>query len=120
MSQSRKKTIRNKRTLSEKVEISIFSLLFISISLICLLALTYLSHTNKISTKTYQLMQLKKEREALITEGELLNIKISKVQSLGLIEDDPVIANMHTYDTPVFIRGDTAVASNEYSNPFYN
>ena len=109
-----------KKTLSQKVEFGVVSLLFITIILICSLALTYLSHTNKIATRAYQLKKIENQREKLITESEILNMKISQVQSLLAIESDPMVASMERYDAPIFIRVDTAVASNDNKNPFYN
>jgi hypothetical protein len=109
-----------KTTLSQKVEFGVVSLIFITIVLVCSLALTYLAHTNKIATRAYQLKKIEQERESLITESQILNMKISQVQSLVAIENDPIIASMRSFEAPIFIRGDTAVAASENKNPFYN
>lgn len=116
---STKRQVR-KKTLSQKVEFGATSLIVVTILLVCSLALTYLAHTNKIATRAYQLRKIEHEREDLITQSEILNMKISQVQSLIAIENDPKVAAMHNSTTPTFMRGDTAVASNESNNPFYN
>lgn len=100
-----------KRTLSQTIEFGAISLIVVTMVLICILSLVYLTHTNKIATRGYQLKQLEYERKQLITENEAWNLKISQAQSILTLEQDPKIAAMLNTSTPKFIRGDTAVAS---------
>lgn len=100
-----------KKTLSQTIEFGAMSLIVVTMVLICVLSLVYLTHSNKNATRAYQLKSLESERGKLITENESWNLKISQVQSILTLEQDPKIISMQDSSTPKFIRGDTAVAS---------
>lgn len=99
-----------KQTLSQKVEIGINALVFSTITIICIVSLFYLAHSNKVATKGYELKNLKEERTMLITENEIWNMKIARSRALEKIKDDPIIAQMNKVSQPKYIRVDTAVA----------
>ncbi|MCT4592372.1 MAG: hypothetical protein N4A36_03260 [Candidatus Gracilibacteria bacterium] len=101
-----------KKTLSERVEAGLTAMIFIMVTVICLFALLYLSHSNKVATKGHVLKKLQDERVELIMQNEVLNMKIADLQSLRRLEQDPKIASMITAESPKFIRGDTAIAKN--------
>lgn len=100
-----------KKTLSQTIEFGAVSLIVVTTLLICILSLVYLTHTNKIATRAYQLRQLEHERGKLITENESWNLKISQAQSILTLEKDAKILTMVNGGIPHFIRGDTAVAA---------
>jgi len=107
-----------KTTLSQKIEFGAASLICITILMVCGLSLMYLTISNKKSTRSYELQQLEKMRAELLDESRVLNAKFAKVQSLNAIKNDPIVTSMNNAKSPLFIRGDTAVAS--IKNPFYN
>ena len=104
-----KKGIR-KKTLSQKVEVGINALVFSTITIVCVVSLFYLAHSNKVATKGYELKGLQEERSMLITENEVWNMKIARSQAIEKIKTDPVIASMQEVNQPQYIRTDTAVA----------
>jgi hypothetical protein len=108
-----------KRTLSRRIELGAASLICITVVMICTLSLAYLAHSNKIATRAYQLKSLEKEREALITQNELWNMKLSQAQALATIENDPKVASMVSITAPIYVRGDTAVAV-DTATPYVN
>jgi hypothetical protein len=73
--------------------------------------LAYLANANRNATKGYALKTLEKERSRLVTENEIWSMQIAKVQALTNLQNDPKIMNMVKANEPLFIRGDTAVAS---------
>jgi len=99
-----------KKTLSQKVEIGVNALVFSTITIICVVSLLYLAHSNKVATKGYELKNLKEERSMLMTENEIWNMKIARSQAIENIKTDPVIAQMQEVTQPQYIRTDTAVA----------
>lgn len=101
-----------KKTLSQKVEIGVNALVFSTITVICVISLLYLAHSNKVATKGYELKSLKEERTMLMTENEIWNMKIARSQAIEKIKSDPLIAQMRPAEQPKYIRTDTAVAKN--------
>lgn len=57
----------------------------------------YVYHSNKTATSGYILENLQDRRDGLLTEQEMLNLKISRVQSIDSIESDPYIQDMNDY-----------------------
>lgn len=104
-----KKGIR-KKTLSQKVEVGVNALVFSTITIVCIISMLYLAHSNKVATKGYELKSLKEERSMLMTENEVWNMKIARSQAIEKIKSDPLIAQMKTAEAPKYIRADTAVA----------
>jgi len=100
-----------KNTLSQKVEVSVNALVFVIIVLVALISLAYLANANKNATKGYALKNLEVERSHLITENEVWDMEIAQTQALANIQNDPKVKSMVKTDTPLFIRGDTAIAS---------
>jgi hypothetical protein len=100
-----------KRTLSQKIEFGVTSLTFFTIILIAIISLVYLAHANRNATKGYALKSLEMRRGELLTENEVWDMQIAQVKSLQAIESDPKIRTMVKADQPMFVRGDTAIAS---------
>lgn len=99
-----------KKTLSQKVEVGVNALVFSTITIICIVSLIYLAHSNKVATKGYELKQLKEERSMLMTENEIWNMKIARSTAIEKIKTDPLIAQMREPNQALYIRTDTAVA----------
>ena len=100
-----------KKTLSQKVEVGITSLVLVTIVLIAIISLVYLAHSNRNATKGYALKNLELRRSRLLTENEVWDMQIAQVKSLETIQNDPKILSMMRAETPMFMRGDTAIAS---------
>lgn len=100
-----------KDPLSHKVEVGVNSLVFVIIALVAIISLVYLANSNRNATKGYALKNLEIERSQLLTENEIWNMEIARVQALANIQNDPKVKSMVKTDTPMFIRGDTAIAA---------
>ncbi|MBN2096063.1 hypothetical protein JW752_01550 [Candidatus Peregrinibacteria bacterium] len=97
--------------LSHKVEVGVNALVFVIIALVAFISLAYLANSNQNATKGYALKNLEVQRSQLLTENEVWDMEIARVQALANIQNDPKIQRMVKTDTPLFIRGDTAIAS---------
>lgn len=100
-----------RRTLSQKIEGSITSLMVVTVLLVAVISLVYLVHANRNATRGYAIKNLELERSRLLMENEVWDMEIAKVKALGSLEKDEKILSMVKADKPQFIRGDTAVAS---------
>ncbi|MFH0820963.1 MAG: hypothetical protein V1908_04265 [Candidatus Peregrinibacteria bacterium] len=100
-----------RKTLSQKVEVGITSLMLVTILLVGMITLVYLVHSNRNATKGYALKNLELERSRLLMENEVWDMEIAKVKSLDTLQNDPKVQRMVKADQPLFIRGDTAIAS---------
>ena len=100
-----------KNTLSRKVEVSVNALVFVIIVLVAIISLAYLANANKNATKGYALKTLELKRSQLLTENEVWDMEIARVQALANIQNDPKVKTMVKTDTPMFVRGDTAIAA---------
>ena len=98
------------KTLSHKVEVGINALLFVIITLVTLIFLAYLANANRNATKGYALKNLELKRSNLLTENEVWDMEIAKVQALENIQKDPKIQTMVKANEPMYVRGDTAIA----------
>ncbi len=101
-----------KRTLSEHVHVGSVSLTITLIIFTSIVSLIYLVYSNHTATKGYVFKNLEQERTLLLLEGQKWDMKIAKAKSLDSIKQSPLVADMHRFkDQPLFIRGDTAVAT---------
>ena len=100
-----------KRTLSQKVEFGMTSLIAFTIIMVAIISLVFLAHANRNATKGYALKSLELRRSQLLTENEVWDMQIAQVKSLQAIESDPKILSMTSPDAPKFVRGDTAIAA---------
>lgn len=100
-----------KDTLSHKVEVGVNALVFVIIALVTVISLVYLANSNRNATKGYALKNLELERTQLLTENEVWDMEIARVQALANIQNDPKVLSMVKTDTPLFVRGDTAIAA---------
>ncbi len=109
--ENKDRDIVRRKTLSQKMEFGMTSLIFFTIVLIAIISLVFLAHANRNATKGYALKSLELKRSQLITENEVWDMQISQVKSLQTLQSDPKIASMVKADQPLFVRGDTAIAS---------
>jgi len=103
-------TSMRKKTLSQKVEVGVTSLVSVIVVLIAVISLIFLSHSNRNATKGYALKNLEMQRLQLLTENEVWDMEISQIKSLDSIQSDPKILSMRKAEAPKYVRGDTAIA----------
>jgi hypothetical protein len=111
----RRKVLR--RPLSKRIELGVGTFLFVCVFFISLLLLLFLSHSNRVATKGYDLKVLQSERKELMRSNEVLSMQIADLQSLDALERDSVIKSMVKVGRPKYIRADTAVAVRESESP---
>ncbi len=100
-----------KDPLSHKVEVGVNALVFVIITLVALISLAYLANSNRNATKGYALKTLEVKRTYLLTENEVWDMEIARVQALANIQNDPKVRSMVKTDSPMYVRGDTAIAA---------
>lgn len=101
-----------KTTLSQKVHIGSVSLTIILIMLTSIVSMIYLLYANKNATQGYIIKNFQQERTNLILEAERWDMLIAKAKSLDVLKSSPLVSTMVKYkDPPLFIRGDSAVAT---------
>lgn len=104
-------TFVHRKTLSQKVEVGITSLVLVIVVLIGMISLVYLAHSNRNATRGYALKTLELRRSKLLMENEVWDMEIAQVKSLETLQNDPKIRSMVRADQPLFVRGDTAIAA---------
>lgn len=102
-----------KKTLSQRIEFGKTSLTFFTIILIAVVSLVYLAHANQNATKGYVLKELEQSRAELMTKNEILDMQTAQAKSLDTLQSDKKISSMVKADEPMFVRGDTAIASRD-------
>lgn len=103
-----------KRTLSEKVQVGSVSLTVVLILLTSVISVIYLFYVNIYATKGYTFKTLEQERTKLTLNSEEWDMKIARSKSLESLKNNELVSNMvKDQQQPLFIRGDTAVASNK-------
>ncbi|QQS58905.1 hypothetical protein IPN35_04920 [Candidatus Peregrinibacteria bacterium] len=107
-----------RRSLSERMELGVGIFLFVSVSLICILALLFLSHSNRVATRGYELKVLQQKQANLVQQNEVLSMQVADMLSLDAMGKDEVIAAMIKVEQPKYIRGDTAVAKGNTGTGF--
>lgn len=101
-----------KKTLSEHIKIGSVTITITLIVFISIVSIIYLLYANKNATKGYVFKTLEQERTNLILEGEKWDMLIAKSKSLNSIKQSPLVSHMISIkEQPLFIRGDTAVAT---------
>lgn len=75
-----------KRTVRPDLKIGPVSLSFISIAILCVLALFYLSQTNQAAIKGYDIKKLEDKQAEIIAERENLEVEVASLQSINGIE----------------------------------
>ncbi|PIZ71346.1 hypothetical protein COY07_05145 [Candidatus Peregrinibacteria bacterium CG_4_10_14_0_2_um_filter_43_11] len=100
-----------RRPLSQKIEVGVTSLVFVIVVLVSMISLVYLAHANRNATKGYALKTLELQRSKLVMENEVWDMEIAKVKSLNTLQNDPKILSMVKATQPLYVRGDTAIAS---------
>jgi len=75
------------------------------------LSFIQLAHYNKVSTKGYELRRLEADRQQLMTQYELKNMKVAEAKSMSVIAVSDKTASMVRPANVEYIRGNTGIAS---------
>jgi hypothetical protein len=76
-----------------------------------LLSLTYLAHFNQVATKGYDLRRLEADRQQLLNQYDIKNMKLAGVKSLSNIISSERVSAMRRPGEITYVRANTALAS---------
>lgn len=85
----------------------IFSLSAIAVTM----SLLYLTHYNSVATKGYDLRRLEADRQQLMTQHDIKNMKLAEVKSLSVISESERVSRMRRPSEVSFVQGSMAIAS---------
>ncbi|PCI25036.1 hypothetical protein COB57_02290 [Candidatus Peregrinibacteria bacterium] len=100
------------RSSFHKSEYTFYLLSSIAVALFCILSLVYLSHTNSVATKGYEIKQLREEKKVLQAELSKWNLKLVQTQSLQNLSASSTIQGMKTMKNRIFLQ-DPSLAYNQ-------
>ena len=106
----RRKFNRNYRT---QFRLGKFSLGFIAVLLVALFSLLYLSQSNKMAVRGFDITELERQRAELLDERERLEVEASRRQSIQQIEEGLKNSGMVPAKKINYVTVSTAVALRE-------
>ena len=83
-----------KKTISSNFKIGPVSLKFITIALIAVAALFYLSQSTQASTFKYSIMDLEEQKDKIQTDVKQLELESARLKSLNQIEENAAALNL--------------------------
>jgi hypothetical protein len=109
--QSLRQSVRTRGSIRDQVRVGQVALMFGLLLIIGILSLMYLMQFSKVATKGYQITRLEVERNRLMTEREVLNVKVAEQRSLqSFLTEGNRIDHMVQNNNPQFFHGVTPVA----------
>jgi len=75
------------------------------------MSLAYLMHFNQVATKGYDLRRLEAERQQLLSQYDIKNMKVAEATSLAHIIGTDKVGKMHRPNEVAFVHGSNAIAS---------
>lgn len=87
-----------------KVMVGPISGRFVTLAVVGLLALLYLTQITKTSVFGTRLNQLKSQRDKLVSEKRDLEIEAARLQSIQSIQSSSAVKGMVSENTPTFIK----------------
>ncbi len=102
------KNIKSGKT---KFEIGPASLILGLIMISVTMSLVYLAHYNSVATKGYDLRRLEADRQQLMTQYDIKNMKLAEAKALTTISSSEKAGSMRRPAGATFIQGATALAS---------
>ena len=111
-------TVRSRQALSKKVREAVLRWQFGPATAISglfviaiLLSLMYLAHFNQVATKGYDLRRLEADRQQLLNQYDIKNMKLAGVKSMANIIASDRVGAMRKPGEVTYVRGNTAIAS---------
>lgn len=80
--------------------------------MVAFLSFAYLAHFHTVATKGYELRRLEADRNQLLNQYEIKNMRLAEMQSLTTIVESEKANTMRRANNIEFVRGNTALASN--------
>ncbi|MDP2918300.1 MAG: cell division protein FtsL [bacterium] len=102
---------KRKKTLRRKVKIGPVALCFVTILLLCLVSLFYLTQGNQVATKGYEIKDLENKLNNLKEENRKLELEAASLQSVRNVEEGAKKLNMVPIEKMSYVTtSGTAVA----------
>lgn len=79
--------------------------------MVAFLSFAYLAHFHTVATKGYELRRLEADRNQLLNQYEIKNMRLAEMQSLTTIVESEKANTMRRANQIEFVRGNTALAS---------
>jgi len=76
-----------------------------------LFILLYLAHFNQVATKGYDLRRLEADRQNLLDQYDIKNMKLAEAKSLATIIASDKVSAMRRPSEVSYVRGNTVIAS---------
>ncbi|MEZ4087501.1 MAG: hypothetical protein R3B71_04170 [Candidatus Gracilibacteria bacterium] len=80
--------------------------------MVAFLSFAYLAHFHTVATKGYELRRLEADRQQLLNQYEIKNMRLAEMQSLTTIVESEKANSMRRANQIEFVRGNSALASN--------
>ncbi len=87
-----------------KVQLGPFSIGFVTIAVVSVLALLYLNQITKTSVYGYKLTELSKQRDTAIAAKQELEVEAARLQSIQQIQSSPVVKGMVAEQKPTYAK----------------
>ena len=100
------------RTYQPHFQLGKFSFGFVILGLILVISLLYLSQSNKMAVRGYDIAKLEQEKQQLLAERERLEIESSRLQSIQEIESGLKSSGMVPVKKINYISSSTTIALN--------
>jgi len=94
--------------LIRRIEFGPRAIVLVTIVLVCVVSLLYLAEFNEIATEGVIIDSLKSQRDRLIIENEVWNMRISDVKSLDVIQSTGKVRGMVFVDEFLYIKDEPA------------
>ena len=110
---NRTKRRKFNRTYKPYFRLGKFSFGFVLLALILVISLLYLSQSNKMAVRGYDIADLEKQRQELSAERERLEIEASRFQSIQEIENGLKSSGMVPVKKINYITAPSSIALNQ-------
>ena len=101
------------RTYQPHFQLGKFSFGFVILGLILVISLLYLSQSNKMAVRGYDIVALEKQKQELLAERERLEIEASRLQSIQEIESGLQNSGLVPVKKINYISASSSIALNQ-------
>ncbi len=102
---------KRKKTIRGKIKVGPVTLCFVTIILLCLVSLFYLTQANQIATTGYEIKDLEDKLNKLTEENHKLELRAAELQSVRNVEEGVKKLNMVPLQKVIYVSSEgTTVA----------
>lgn len=97
-----------KRTISPRFMLGPVSLQFLTIALIALCSLFYLTQNSRVASKGYELQQLQDIKDELVEQSSSLRLEAARLQSIQSLKDSAATKDMVEANNISYLKSESA------------